>query len=756
RKVSLFGQELSWQPLSPAQAAAAGPGVWFVQFSHPSYLRANLQLTGVKAPQVFLNFKAQAANNSELKLATGWQQLLIFSDGLKDDPKDEDKVSLSLTPLNPVAVSFQLSATEPVNNRLLTNAETINQLAISADGKLMLVSFSGRSDVSDMQLQRTELRQVANNHVLRSFAQQSLSRAAFSPDNQWLSFQANNSLWLLHLASGELRALLENQTGLGAYRWAPDSKSVFLQLTQTDSSLKQAKAKLYRSLEDRWRNHRDISRIFQLDIQSGLVRLLTKDKESSSLADVRPDGKAIIYSQRRTDRTVAPHASTALFELDLSDLTARELGNFAHLNQIQYFQDGFLVVGGPNFGNGSGVNLPSADYVANDYDGQLYLLDATATQITPLSKQFDPSISSIVLNARQQLVALVSEGDRSLLYSVDIQRQRFSRLAFSQDVTERFVMANDRAGTILAAGSAVATPQLLERLSPGQRRATVLHSSAPLYQHITLGEVRDFTVVNKEGDSIDGRYYLPPDFDASKQYPTIVYYYGGTTTVNRQFTGRYPFHHWAANGYIVYVVQPRGTIGYGQRFSVLHVNAWGKYTADDIIYATEQFVAQHPFVDGKRLGNIGASYGGFMTMYLATQTDMFAASVSHAGISALSSYWGQGWWGFLYSGIASRDSFPWNNQQLYVGQSPLYMADKITTPLLLITGDSDVNVPAGESQQMYTALKLLGRPVALVEIPGEDHHIIDREKRYVWWDHMLAWFDKHLKDEGDWWELLSQ
>lgn len=751
RQVSVFGQQLSWQLLSLQEAAAAGPGLWFVQFSHPAYLKAKLALSGVQAPEIFLNLQSQP-NNSELKLATGWQQLLIFSDG----EKTGEALQLSLTPSNQVPVQFQLAAKEPVNNRLLTNAETISQLAVSDNGQWLLVSFTGRSDVSDMQLQRTELRDLSKNTVVHTFNQQNLGRAAFSPDNQWLSYQANNTLWLQNLNSGEVRPLLENQSGLGSYSWAADSKSLFMQWTQADTSLKASKAKLYRSLEDRWRNNRDISRIFQLDIQSGLVRALTTDKASSFLADVRQDGQALLFTQRRNDRSTPPHASTALFELDLSNLTARELGVYQHFGQIEYYQQGYLIVGGPNFANGAGINLPAGDYIANDYDGQLYFMDETSLEVTALSKAFDPSISSIALNNRQQVVAQVSEGDRTLLYSVDIGRERYTKLPFNLDVVERFSLANDRNNTVVALGTGVLTPQQLEKVQIGQRRPTVLAGSEDRYAHIQLGEVRDFVVTNPDGDKIDGRYYLPPDFDANKKYPAIVYYYGGTTTVNRQFTGRYPFHHWAANGYIVYVVQPRGTIGYGQRFSALHVNAWGKYTADDIIYATEQFVAKHPFVDGKRLGNIGASYGGFMTMYLATQTDMFAASISHAGISALSSYWGQGWWGFLYSGVASRGSFPWNNQELYVGQSPLYMADKITTPLLLITGDSDVNVPAGESQQMYTALKLLGRDVALVEIPGEDHHIIDREKRYVWWDHLLAYFDKHLKDEADWWQQLSQ
>ncbi|MFM9785553.1 prolyl oligopeptidase family serine peptidase, partial [Streptomyces scabiei] len=91
------------------------------------------------------------------------------------------------------------------------------------------------------------------------------------------------------------------------------------------------------------------------------------------------------------------------------------------------------------------------------------------------------------------------------------------------------------------------------------------------------------------------------------------------------FTGRYPFNLWAENGYIVYVVQPTGATGFGQEFSAKHVNAWGEHTADDIMQGTQALLAHYSFIDKNRLGNLGASYGGFMTMLLATKTDMFSA-----------------------------------------------------------------------------------------------------------------------------------
>ena len=101
-----------------------------------------------------------------------------------------------------------------------------------------------------------------------------------------------------------------------------------------------------------------------------------------------------------------------------------------------------------------------------------------------------------------------------------------------------------------------------------------------------------------------------------------------------------------------------------------------------------------------------------------------------------------------------KDKYPWTNKHLFVDQSPLYNADKIHTPLLFVHGTADNNVPVGESIQLYTALKLLGRPTAMVLVDGQDHHIIDYEKRLKWQNTIFAWFAKWLQDDGSWWKEM--
>ncbi len=143
-----------------------------------------------------------------------------------------------------------------------------------------------------------------------------------------------------------------------------------------------------------------------------------------------------------------------------------------------------------------------------------------------------------------------------------------------------------------------------------------------------------------------------------------------------------------------------------------------------------------------------------MTQFLQTRTDIFAAAISHAGISDHTSYWGEGYWGYSYSEVSMANSYPWSHPDLYVKQSPLFNADKINTPLLFLHGDADTNVPVGESIQMFTALKLLGKPTAFVAVAGENHHILDHDKRIKWQNTIDAWFEKWLKEDPTWWNSI--
>jgi dipeptidyl aminopeptidase/acylaminoacyl peptidase len=382
-------------------------------------------------------------------------------------------------------------------------------------------------------------------------------------------------------------------------------------------------------------------------------------------------------------------------------------------------------------------------------------MDLSTKQVEAITKNFDPSIDDAFWNKKDNLIYLrTTDKDYVNMYVYNPSGRSFVKLPLQEDVIRTFDLANN-AGAGVYMGVSQSNSTRAYTYDPGARKSVMI--ADPYKERLDkmeLGKIEDWNFINSDGTEIKGNFYLPPDFDPSKKYPAIVYYYGGTTPTSRTFEHPYPRHVFASQGYVVYILQPSGTTGFGQKFAALHVNAWGKRTAEDIIEGVKLFVKEHPYVDDKKIGCIGASYGGFMTMYLQTQTDIFAAAVSHAGISSISSYWGEGYWGYTYSSGASAGSYPWNNQDLYVKQSPLFNADKVNTPILLTHGTADTNVPIGESIQMYTALKILGKPVEFIQVKDENHGVANYKRRIEWNNSIMAWFGKWLKDDNGWWKAL--
>jgi dipeptidyl aminopeptidase/acylaminoacyl peptidase len=319
------------------------------------------------------------------------------------------------------------------------------------------------------------------------------------------------------------------------------------------------------------------------------------------------------------------------------------------------------------------------------------------------------------------------------------------------ETPEAVVGPYDVAGTtVVAAFEGPTAPPRLFKTSTGRLAWQAIGGYQPPDQ-LLFPYWHPWSFIDSEGFEIEGWYLTPPRFDPGVKHPLIVFYYGGTLPTSLGFSKRLLWY--ASQGYVVYVLNPAGTPGYGQKFADLHINDWGYPAGSDILEGVEAFLRDHPFVDPTRVGNFGHSYGGFMTMHLLTRSDRFAASVSIAGISNIAGYWGAGWWGFSYTEGTCPGCYPWNRRDVFVDRSPLFSADRIRTPLLLIHGSSDNNVVPTESEQIFTALRVLGRPVELVRVPGEDHGINSTPSAERLRDSLiLEWFDRYLRDRPEAWQ----
>ncbi|GCB36973.1 alpha/beta hydrolase family protein [Bacteroides faecalis] len=509
---------------------------------------------------------------------------------------------------------------------------------------------------------------------------------------------------------------------------------------------------------DRIPNTRGRSFLAKYNITDGVSERLTYGNHSTYLQDISPDGRYLIYSTSKENITQRPYSLSSLYLVDLETLKVDTLFHEERfLGGANYSPDGkkLLLTASPEAFGGIGKNCGDHP-IANDYDTQAFIMDLATRKIEPITKNFNPTVSLLQWNRGDGCIYFnTDDGDCKNIYRYSPKNNNFEKLNLETDVTGSFTLAENNPWIAAYIGQSDHNAGVAYLYDMKKKTSRLLADPMkPILEKIELGKTEPWNFTASDGTVITGKMCLPPNFDPNKKYPMIVYYYGGTTPTTRGISSPYCAQLFASRDYVVYVIQPSGTIGFGQEFSARHVNAWGKRTADDIIEGTKQFCKEHPFVDKKRIGCIGASYGGFMTQYLQTQTDIFAAAVSHAGISNVTSYWGEGYWGYGYNSIAAADSYPWNNSELFTKQGSLFNADKINTPLLLLHGTVDTNVPIGESIQLFNALKILGKTVEFITVDGENHFISDYDKRIKWHNSIMAWFARWLQERPEWWNEM--
>lgn len=714
---------------------------------------------------------------ADLNLSPG--KHLLFLTSMRDPDSDADwSLTAEMTGAEPwTGLDVSTSPRRHVGLTELLDQETVRGLDMSPDGRYLRIQWSNVAVPADHRISWSHLLDVETGTIVREL-RTDVSGFSWSPDGTSYAWAGPTGepdsdgydLWISPVAGGASRRVLKNLENWVGHQWLPDGSGLILQ-TMESSEADDRGFKRFRGPNDRWVGNRDTTQLWWLAAEGGTLRRLSLAGSDETLADVGIDRLLLLRQQYGT--TERPFYRTSLHELNLATLERRELASEDLLegwvDSVVYLDPlaageteagrRLLVRGSAQLFDGAGRDPDlAADVVVNDYETEAYFFDPASGEATSLTRDWDPTVNQLV-SAGGALWIVGQDRSYQRLYRYDLAADTFTEVPSGSDRISQVQLSRD-ASTVAYIGEGPSSPEavFVRSTAEGGEPRQLVRAGDEAWKRVDLGRVETFSFVMDEGTEqateILGRVNYPPNFDPSKKYPLIVSYYGGTVPSDRAFGGRYPRSYWAAHGFVVYTVQPSGATGFGQEFSARHVNAWGRRTADEILEGTERFLDAHPFVDRDKVGCIGASYGGFMTMYLVSHSDLFSAAVSHAGISNLASYWGKGWWGYLYSAAASADSFPWNARDLYIDQSPLYAADQIHTPLLLLHGDHDTNVPPVESHQMYTALKVLGRDVELIEVGGEDHQIFYYPKRKLWMETIVAYFTKYLHDRPEWWVEL--
>lgn len=733
--------------------------------SNTQRTKATIAVEGLEQYRLFVDGEQVEVNGdkAETILTPSQHTVAIKYLTRKNASSDKKSIKLTVTAANGAPLSVGDAAAKRAYNIYdVICAPNYPSVSISPNGKFIVV-------------RKTWVDRKGNNHSISELRNTQTNRvmATFEENVKWMP--SSNKLYFTQKASDSSIAGEEKQDGTlqlitinpltmerevlaanipdGWFQFTPDEKTLIYTL-YTEGRKKDAQVYDVKEPDDRQPGWRSRSYLAKFDLASGVLQPLTFGYHNVYLNDISADSRYLLIGKSEERLTKRPTTLNSYYRLNLNDMSVEtfiEKGEF--LNSAQFSPDGksILVSASPEAFNGIGKNVEEGQ-TPSMIDTQLYLMTLSDKKVRALTRDFNPNVLSTEWSKVDGNIYFTAEDkDCVHLFQLNPKSGKFTLLKTPEEYIKSFSIASSAAEMAFSGQSASNADRLYKMNTKALKSQLVDDLSARELKDVKLGECKAWNFVNSRGDTLCCRYYLPPHFDAAKKYPMIVNYYGGCSPTSRMFQSRYPHHVYAAMGYVVLVVNPSGATGFGQKFSARHVDTAGAGVAEDIISSTQAFCDEHAFVNRKKIGCIGASYGGFMTQYLQTKTDLFAAAISHAGISDHTSYWGEGYWGYSYSEVSMANEYPWTNKHLFVDQSPLYNADKIHTPLLFVHGTADNNVPVGESIQLYTALKLLGRPTAMVLVDGQDHHIIDYEKRLKWQNTIFAWFAKWLQDDASWW-----
>ncbi|MBR6445400.1 MAG: S9 family peptidase [Prevotella sp.] len=718
------------------------------QVQNSAFAKTKISVKGLKNYHLYLD--GSKIGGGETQLQPGTHEFVVK---FLTEKAGSDTVRVK------ISTDADLTADAVTGKRLLTlndlyDGLRIGGLSLSPDGRYAITSYT-----ETLSTGKSSTRYRVTDTKTGGIVGESEKAISWMPrSNRYYYTQPSEGgrrIVTVEPATGAVSTLA---TGLSddAFRISPTEK--FLILTHKNDGPKGDKdVHQYVEPDDRQPGWRNRNSLIYYDLATGIAQPLTYGHHDASLLDISDDGRHVLLITSKSRLTERPTTLYSILRLDLQTMKADTIvKDDGFIASAKFSPDGktLAVKGSPEAFGSIGKNVPTGR-TPSMYDYQLYLVDVATRKATPLTRSFNPSIDDFQWSrADGKLYFTANDRDKINFFSADAKTLKINQIETSEDCVRRFSLAKTQPLAAWTGVSASNSARSYLTNLKTQKSTLVEDQHARLYGDIALGDCKDWDFVGSRGDTICARYYLPPSFDAAKKYPMLVYYYGGCSPTPRYFESGYAPHLYAAQGYVVFVVNPSGAAGFGQEYASRHVNTAGDFVADDIIEGTKCFAEDHPFIDSKHIGCLGASYGGFMTQYLQTKTDIFAAAMSHAGISDHTSYWGEGYWGYSYSEVAMANSYPWSHKELYVEHSPLYNADKIHTPILFLHGTADTNVPVGESIQMYTALKLLGRETAFVVVEGENHWILDYKKRQKWQNTTFAWFQKWLKGDATWWDTL--
>ena len=563
----------------------------------------------------------------------------------------------------------------------------------------------------------------------------------WSPDGGTLAFlskrgtgESNGSTTQIFLSDSSgagVRQLTRVGGEISAFRWAPDGSSLaFLasdDLNHSDSGPRPSNRPL------------PLTKLYQVSVSGEEVKLISPSGLNVIDFDWSPDGTRIAALTSPTAKVPDLVSARQLVIIDpsLAEIERRFPNRIGWDSPVLWSPDGELIH--VDVWRSPGDAWSPAFISASDGQTQV-LLDGVRATIGDTRWSADSRF----------LFGQLLEGNQTSLARIERETGAIQRLTPSgaRLFEKGTYTAHDSSGRVVLLKASASTPPDLWFVDSGQAPKQLTRLN-PQIDQIRFGEVRELQWRNPDdGQTVHGFFVLPLDYQSGRRYPMVTILHGGPTSA-WQIGWSDGFTDWgqvlAANGYITFFPNVRGSLGAGVDYANANTGDLGGIDYVDAISGVDALVSQG-FADPKRLGVGGYSYGGYLSSWSITQTTRFKAAVSGGILADLISFYGTTDIPQYLTIHLGEPPFP--EQSLAWQRSPLKHASKVTTPVLFYVGDSDQRTPPGQVHQMHRAVEDAGVTTLKVIYPGEGHGFVDRNNQLDLMQRMLAWYGRYLSPAG--------
>ncbi|MDA3891670.1 MAG: S9 family peptidase [Salinivirgaceae bacterium] len=585
------------------------------------------------------------------------------------------------------------------------------------------------------------------------------------PDGR-IAFLSNRygdyQVWVMNYDGSARMPFSEIEGGVNAFRISPDGSKMFylkdvkLETTvlEKHADLPEANARvmddlMYRHWND-WTDYK-FSHIFVAEVIDSKVKegvdIMEGEKWDAPLSPYfdeseiswSPSGKTIAYTCKKLyGRKYAVSTNSDIY---LYDIETKETKNITKDNKGY---DKYPVFS-PDGNKIAWMSMETPGYEADKE--RLMVLDLASGKKHYLNESWDQNAYDYVWNSDGKVIYFMSGiKATSQIYKVTIASKEFTQITKGQHDYQGFSMAS---GNIIGSKTThqmAAEIFVINEASGKDTQVTFINKN--IYDSINLGHTEERWIKTTDGKDMLVWVIYPPNFDANKKYPALLYCQGGPqSAVSQFFSYRWNFAIMAANDYIIVAPNRRGLPSFGREWNAQISTDYAGQNIKDYLSAIDALKTE-PFIDENKLGCVGASYGGYSTFYLAGHHEKrFKAFISHCGMYNLESF-----------AVATEETFfvnhdmggmPWevDNEvaQKSYANSPHKFVQNWDTPILIITGGKDFRIPYTESLQAFNAAQLQGIPSKLLYFPEETHFVSQPQNAILWQREFFDWLDKYLK-----------